>query len=356
LVAATHALKKNMGANVEGVGDDKEVASGGGQGAKGNNSTEEANQSRKMTAAPVPARKLKPGPIANPGENPGLQDNQSQQSTPNDPQPFAQQFRGYLDHVEGESRNAAKENAHLRERLEERETETKAVVSQLLIVTKRAELAETELEIASKNNEELVSNLQVALTEKDDVIARLQSQINDWADRAEKAEKRLEVADREVAENKAISEKLEAEYVYIVGELESKLSNQCDDANAMRRGLDNLKTFYEDIVGELGSKLRDQSDNADSIRRDLEAWKIKTARAKNELEVAERELAESKTINKNLKTFYKDIVEELGSKLRDQSEDADTMRSDLETSKAETAILKILVFVLVLLYIFEPAM
>jgi hypothetical protein len=151
LVAATHALKKNIGGNAVGIGDVNGLTSGGAQLGKGSNST--ANQSRKMTAAPVPIRGLKPSPIANPGENPGLQDNHSQQSTINDPQSFAQQIRGYLDHVEGESRNAPKENVYLRERLEERETTTKVVVSQLLNVTKRAELAETELEIASKNNE-----------------------------------------------------------------------------------------------------------------------------------------------------------------------------------------------------------
>ena len=120
LVAATHALKKDIDGNAVGIGDVNELASEGAQLGKGSNSTEEANQSRKMTAAPFPARGLKPSPVANPGENSGLQDNQSQQSTINDPQSFSQQIRKYLDHIEGESRNVAKENAHLRERLEER--------------------------------------------------------------------------------------------------------------------------------------------------------------------------------------------------------------------------------------------
>jgi hypothetical protein len=74
LVAATHALKKNMGGTAEEIGDVNELASKGAQLGKGNNSTEGANQSRKMSAAPGPARGLKHNPITNSGGDPGMQD------------------------------------------------------------------------------------------------------------------------------------------------------------------------------------------------------------------------------------------------------------------------------------------
>jgi hypothetical protein len=266
LVAATHALKKNIGSTAGEIGDVNELSTEGAQLGKGSNSTEGANQSRKITAAPVPARGLKPSPIANPGDNPGVQDNHSQQSTINDPQSFAQQIRGYLDHVEGESRNAAKENAHLRERLEERETATKAVVSELLIVTKRAKLAETELEIVSKSNEKVFSGLQ--------------SQLDYWVDIAKKAEERLEIAEKEVAESKAINKNLETKCGYLIREL--KLAEkEVAESKAINR---NLEAKYEYFVGELESKLRDLAKDADTMRRDREVSKEETATVKKELE------------------------------------------------------------------------
>jgi hypothetical protein len=241
LVAATHALKKNIGGTAGEIGDVNELSTEGAQLGKGSNSTEEANQSRKMTAAPVPARGLKPSPIANPEDNPGLQDNHSQQSTINDPQSFAQQIRGYLDHVEGESRNAAKENAHLRERLEERETATKAVVSRLLIVTKRAEHAETDLEISSKKNEEVVRDLQ--------------SQLAYWVTIVKKTEERLEVAEKEVAQSKTFKKNLEAEYRFLVRGLENGLRDLTEDADAMRSDLETSKAETATFKQEL-EKLR----------------------------------------------------------------------------------------------------
>jgi len=275
LAAATHALKKNMGGTAGETGDVNELASKSAQSGKGSNSTEGANQSRKLSAAPGPARGFKHSPITNSGGGPGLQDNHSQQ-TINDPHSFAKQFRGYLDYVEGESRNAANENTHLRERLEEKETATKAVVSQLQIATKRAEHAETELDIASKNNEQVVlevqhlqdvaKQLEAASTKKDGVIAnfksrmdewdkvfiKLDSQRLDWTDRAEKAEKRLEVAEVEVAQSKS--------------------------------QIKNLHKFYEDIVEILRSKLREKAIDVDKSRSDLEVSKAETASAKKELE------------------------------------------------------------------------
>ncbi len=224
LVAATHALKKNIGGNAVGISDVNELASEGAQLEKGSNSTEEANQSRKMTAAPVLARELKHSPIADPRENPGLQDNHSQQSTINDPQSFAQQIRGYLDHVEGESRTAAKENAHLRQRLEEREAATKDVVSQLLIVIERAELAETELEISSKINKEVVRQRDYC------------------ADIAEKADKRLDVSELHVAD-------LKEKYGYLQREFDGK---QRELARALQVSKEETATLKKELEKLLG--------------------------------------------------------------------------------------------------------
>jgi chromosome segregation ATPase len=150
-----------------------------------------------LSAAPGPARGFKHSPITNSGGDPGLQDNHSQQ-TINDPHSFAQQLRGYLDHVEGESRNAAKENARLHVSLEEEATATQAITSQLQITTKRAEHAERELKLALMKNEGVVRDLthlleasgqlEIASVEEDEVVTKLRSKMNHLVERAEKAE------------------------------------------------------------------------------------------------------------------------------------------------------------------------
>ena len=72
----------------------------------------------------------------------------------------------------------------------------------------------------------------------------------------------------------------------------------------------------------------------DSQRLD---WTDRAEKAEKRLEVAEVEVAQSKSQIKNLHKFYEDIVEILRSKLREKAIDVDKSRSDLEVSKAETA-------------------
>jgi chromosome segregation ATPase len=259
LVAATHALKKNMGGTAGETGDVNELESKTVQLEKGSNSTEGANQSRKMTAAPGPARGLKYSPITNSGGDPGLQDNHSQQ-TINDPHSFVQQFRGYLDHVEGESRNAAKENAQLRQGLEMDAIAIEAITSQLQIATKRADHAERELKTALKNNKEMVLALQglrtiaklleAASTEKGRQLDKLQSRINDldknitglnslineYTERAWEAEDRLKVAEVEVDSLRSKLREEEAETASAKKELEELRAVQKDLSALFQKG------------------------------------------------------------------------------------------------------------------------
>jgi hypothetical protein len=250
LVAATHALKKNMGGTAGETADVNELASKSAQLGKGSNSTEGANQSRKLSAAPGPARGFKHSPITNSGGDPGLQDNHSQQ-TINDPHSFAQQLRGYLDHVEGESRNAAKENARLHVSLEEEATATQAITSQLHITTKRAEHAERELKLALMKNEGVVRDLthlleasgqlEIASVEEDEVVTKLRSKMNHWVERAEKAE---------------------GQY--------AKYEHLYDEYYRMFRGLQATVDFHR--------------RNTEKLQSNLETSKAETASAKKELE------------------------------------------------------------------------
>jgi hypothetical protein len=272
LVAATHALKKNTGGTSGEVGDVNEINSEGAQLGKGSNGTEGANQSRKMSAAPGQARGLKHSPIATSGEDSGLQDSESRQSIINDPQSFAQQIRGYLDHVEGESRNAAKENEQLRERLREQETAASSVIFQLQDATARAGKAETELAIALKVGEEMdrrikrvlksLSQCEDTSREKSDLITILQSKANELVEIAEEAEKKLKIAEAEAARSRAMS---------------SEIRQYCGDQ------VDSFRT-----------KMHEGYKEIETLKSDLETSKAEAATVKEQLEefrVIQRDLS-----------------------------------------------------------------
>jgi chromosome segregation ATPase len=178
----------------------------------------------------------------------------------NDPHSFVQQFRGYLDHVEGESRNAAKENAQLRQGLEMDAIAIEAITSQLQIATKRADHAERELKTALKNNKEMVLALQglrtiaklleAASTEKGRQLDKLQSRINDldknitglnslineYTERAWEAEDRLKVAEVEVDSLRSKLREEEAETASAKKELEELRAVQKDLSALFQKG------------------------------------------------------------------------------------------------------------------------
>jgi hypothetical protein len=124
------------------------------------NGTPGANQSRKINASfPLRAAEAKSKTPASSTPHTALEDSGSQASTLKDPYSFAQQFRGYLDHVEGELQNSAKETSRLREILEKRESEAEGLRAQIQLERDRANSTKSRLENALSDNDRLREKL-----------------------------------------------------------------------------------------------------------------------------------------------------------------------------------------------------
>jgi len=176
LVAATHTLKTNSREQASGEESRTRTTMEGGPAGQESSSPHGANQSRKMNAAsPSWAGGIVSKSTGSPPSDAPLGDGNSQSSTFKDSSSFAQQFRGYLDHVEGELRNSAQETANLRARLQEKDVEVERLQTNLETGSKKVETAETLLAISSSEYAHLNRKLKGVYVEVNDLKGELKS-------------------------------------------------------------------------------------------------------------------------------------------------------------------------------------
>lgn len=172
LVAATQTLKTNNRENTLGGGTAIDTTIASGPLEKQNNITQTANQSRKINAS-LPPRNggLKSKTTASSSSATLPEDSQSQSTIIKDSNTFAQQLRGYLDHVEGEMGSAAKENAQLRQMLKEKVNEVEITEIEKDMEAERADDAENRLKVALAENAQLRTECEALLNGRAEVAA-----------------------------------------------------------------------------------------------------------------------------------------------------------------------------------------
>lgn len=197
LVAATHTLRNN-----------REQAPGGGTTIEGglagqeNSSPQGANQSRKMNAG-VPSQTggLVSQSKGSPSSDTQLGESNSQSSTFRDSSSFAQQFRGYLDHVEGELRETAK----LRAMLQEKDAEVGRLQKDLEGAFEKVRITQHALQTSSTEVVRLRAEIKDLLGKQSQFDGRLASLRGE----ADEREKNLK---ERVAEYQRNLEEMDAEY------------------------------------------------------------------------------------------------------------------------------------------------
>ena len=174
LVAATHTLRTNSREHA--ASDDTRAGTTINSGPSGqhNGSPQSANQSRKMNAnLPSSSGGLMSQSTGSSSSDALLGKPSSQSSTFGDSNSFAQQFRGYLDNVEGELRNSAEEAARLKALLQEKDAIVENLQKEIVENQYRRAIAEDRLRKSEAEEASLQATVGALATEIKELGHRL---------------------------------------------------------------------------------------------------------------------------------------------------------------------------------------